>query len=56
VYAAWLCYNEYFGCPSDEIEVKIVFKEPEPYRYSKVIPISFNVLHSWSDKEERLYK
>jgi len=56
MYMAWLCYNESFGDSIDDAETKIVFEEPEEWKYTKVIPIQFNVLHQWSNKDKELYK
>jgi len=48
MYMAWLCYDQGFGESLDEVETKIVFKEPDKWKYTKVIPIQFNVLHRWT--------
>jgi hypothetical protein len=57
VYKAWLCYPATFDDDDlDDVKPEIAFEEPGRYRYTKVIPIQFSVLHNWSDKEERLYK
>jgi hypothetical protein len=37
---AWICYRDWDDDDSD-IEHVIVFKEPERYMYSKIIPIVY---------------
>ena len=54
MYMAWLCYTHAYD--EDCAETKIEFQEPERWRYSKIIPIQFSVLHPWSDKDKGLYK
>lgn len=57
MYMAWLCYpHAYDEDYEDSVEPKIVFKEPESWKYAKIIPIQFSVLHQWSDKDKALYK
>lgn len=52
MYMAWLCYPHAYD--EDCVEPKIVFKEPESWKYAKIIPIQFSVLHQWSDKDKAL--
>ena len=56
MYMAWLCYHAYDPEYEIEVEPKIVFEEPNSWKYEKVIPIQFSVLHQWSDKDKGLYK
>jgi len=50
-YTAFLCYLD-----DDDDVPEIKFTCPDSYLYRKIIPISFSVLHSWSDKDVELYK
>lgn len=55
MYMAYLCFSQ--GDDDEECpEATVVFKEPNHYLYEKVIPISFTILHKWTDKDQRLYK
>ena len=56
MYMAWLCYPYSYEDDEDEVEATIEFEEPERWKYGKVIPIQFSVLHQWSDKDKELYK
>lgn len=60
MYMAWLCYPHTYTYDEDdeeyEVETKIEFEEPEDWKYEKIIPIQFSVLHQWSDKDKALYK
>lgn len=53
-YLAYLCYrNEY-----DELleqTVTLEFERPNDWKYTKVIPIHFSPIHSWTDKDKELY-
>ena len=57
-YIAYLCYP--YNVEEDDLwgeeEPKIKFEEPEEYRYEKVIPIQFSVIHEWTHKDKELYK
>jgi hypothetical protein len=53
-YSAWLCYPHTYDLDDNEPEIK--FSEPDIYKYSKIIPIQFSVLHQWTDKDKGLYK
>ena len=55
-YIAWLCYPDLQMGDDLDQEPEIKFEEPESWRYSKIIPIQFSVLHQWSDKDKRIYK
>lgn len=56
-YMAYLCYpHPYDDDDEDDNEPVIKFEEPEEWRYEKVIPIQFSVLHYWTDKDKGLYK
>ena len=35
---AWLCY---WDDNDSYLDAKVVFKEPEPYEYYKIVPITF---------------
>lgn len=37
---AWLCYTKCFY-DGDEPEIIVVFKEPESWKYDKIIPIVY---------------
>jgi hypothetical protein len=52
MYRAWICYesNSWFV---DDDKPEIKFSEPDIYKYSKIIPISFSVLHDCTDDELR---
>jgi hypothetical protein len=54
MYMAWLCYPHTYDLESDKPEIK--FEQPESWKYSKIIPIQFSVLHTWTDKDKGLYK
>lgn len=59
MYQAWICFPRTFEGDDDddyEPEPYIKFSEPEAWMFDKVIPISFNILHSWTDKDKGLYK
>lgn len=54
---AYLCFPHSYEGDDDDDQVAIIwFQEPSRYLYSKVIPISFTVLHEWTSKDEALYK
>jgi hypothetical protein len=55
MYLAYLCYQRTWD-DDEPAEVIIQFVEPERYRYSKVVPIQFSVLHDWTDADKELYK
>lgn len=44
---AWICYR---GWDDDDIDYVIVFKEPERYMYSKIIPIVYAELKGQDDE------
>lgn len=56
-YLAWICYRQSYDDDNELIDedVNLVFSEPDRYRYSKVIPITFNPLHSWSEKDAKIH-
>ena len=55
-YMAYLCYpKQPCGDDLEDNEPVIKFEEPEGWRYEKIIPIQFNVLHRWTDKDKGLY-
>jgi len=56
MYMAWLCYPSLQMGDDLDQEPEIKFEEPESWRYDKIIPIQFSVLHQWSDKDKGLYK
>jgi hypothetical protein len=53
MYMAWLCYPHTYDLDDNEPEIK--FSEPESWMYDKILPIQFNILHRWSDKDKKLY-
>jgi hypothetical protein len=57
MYIAWLCFPNTFEDDEDEDHSPVVeFSEPASWKYGKVIPVSFTILHSWTDKDKELYK
>jgi hypothetical protein len=57
MYTAWLCYPWSDEDDEDEDRSPVVeLKEPAEWKYGKVIPISFTILHSWTDKDKELYR
>ena len=52
-YLAYLCYRNSYD---ESAEATIQFVEPEHWKYAKVVPIQFSVLHSWTDADKELYK
>lgn len=54
MYMAWLCFSHTHN-DQGKIEGKIEFEEPNSWKYNKVIPIQFSVLHSWTDKDKDIY-
>lgn len=56
-YIAYLCYprQPWDEDEDDEIELVVRFEEPEAWKYDKIIPIQFDVLHRWTDKDKELY-
>ena len=56
-YLAYICYNHTYDDDNELIDEnpEIRFEEPDRYRYSKVIPITFNPLHSWSEKDAKIH-
>lgn len=56
MYLAYLCYrHSYDGDERIDEDVVVEFSEPDSYHYSKVIPIQFTPIHSWTDKDKALY-
>ena len=55
---AYLCYPHTYEEDEDTKPV-IKFEEPEKWKYEKVLPIQFDILHRWDDhkrpKDKRLY-
>lgn len=54
-YMAYLCYHHSYD-DDEELEPVIKFEEPADWKYEKIIPIQFSVLHHWTDKDKGLYK
>lgn len=58
---SYLCYPRPYATddPYADEELVIKFEEPEEWRYEKVLPIQFDILHRWDDhkrpKDKRLY-
>ena len=56
-YMAYLCYPQLLmGDDLEDNEPVIKFEQPEEWRYEKIIPIQFSVLHHWTDKDKGLYR
>jgi hypothetical protein len=56
-YLAYICYNHTYDDDNELIDEnpEIRFEEPSRYRYSTVVPITFEPLHSWSKKDVTLF-
>lgn len=54
-YMAYLCYPHDYN-EEDDNDPVIKFEQPEQWRYGKILPIQFSVLHRWTDQDEELYK
>ena len=54
---AYLCYPYSYGDEDDNepVELVIRFEQPEKWKYEKVLPIQFSVLHGWTNKDKGLY-
>lgn len=56
-YIAYLCYSRPYDDEDEEDrEPEIKFEEPSSWKYEKVVPIQFSILHSWNNKDKELYK
>lgn len=56
-YMAYLCYpTQPWDEDDKDNEPVIKFEEPDRWKYEKIIPIQFSVLHSWTNKDKELYK
>ena len=58
-YLAYLCYPHNYSdeCGDDEYQEPVIkFDKPEEWKYKKVLPIQFSILHYWTDKDKELYK
>lgn len=56
-YMAYLCYSYSYDDEDDEPNEPVIkFERPEDWKYEKVIPIQFSVLHHWTDKDKGLYR
>ena len=52
-YMAYLCYPQpLMGDDLENNEPEIKFEKPEEWRYEKIIPIQFSVLHGWTEKDK----
>lgn len=57
MYMAYLCFpTPYEGDDEEDLEPILRFQEPSHSFYERVLPISFTILHEWTDKDKRLYK
>ena len=54
-YIAYLCYPRLGMGDSLDSDPEIKFETPETWKYEKVIPIQFSVLHGWTNKDKGLY-
>ena len=55
-YFAYLCYPLRYSYEDDTVrEPEIKFEEPAKWKYQKVLPIQFSVLHKWTNKDKELY-
>jgi hypothetical protein len=55
-YMAYLCYPRLqMGDSIEDNEPEIKFEQPAAWKYEKILPIQFSVLHQWTDKDTRLY-
>lgn len=51
-YLAYLCFCDF---EDDDSLCVTEFSEPPRWKYTKVIPIQFSPIHSWTDKDKELY-
>jgi hypothetical protein len=55
-YFAYLCYPHLqLGDDLDQ-EPEIKFESPEEWKYQKILPIQFSILHGWTSKDKGLYE
>jgi hypothetical protein len=56
-YMAYLCYPRLQMEDSiEDNEPEIKFEQPAEWKYEKVLPIQFSILHGWTYKDKELYK
>jgi hypothetical protein len=55
MYLAYLCYHHHYD-GEEELDPIIKFEQPTSYLYAQVIPIQFNVIHTWTEHDRKLYK
>jgi hypothetical protein len=55
MYIGYLCYPHPFDDDEEDREAVLKFTEPDTWKYEKVIPIQFSVLHSWTINDKKLY-
>lgn len=60
-YFAYLCYPCAYSYEDDtdddtgNMEPVIKFEKTEEWKYEKILPIQFSILHGWTDKDKGLY-
>jgi hypothetical protein len=54
-YMAFICYPRLQMGDSLDSEPEIKFEQPEGWKYEKVLPIQFSILHGWTDRDKGLY-
>jgi hypothetical protein len=55
-YFAYLCYPRGYLDDENDSEPIIKFEQPAEWKYEKVLPIQFSILHIWTDKDKGLYE
>ena len=55
-YYAYLCYPRLEFDDDLDQEPEIKFEEPAVWKYEKILPIQFSILHGWSNKDKGLYE
>lgn len=55
-YFAYLCYPRLQMGDDLDQEPEIKFEKPEEWKYERILPIQFSILHAWNDKDKGLYK
>lgn len=59
MYLAYICYPYQYHDDADDLddlEPDIKFEEPNYHTYSRVVPIAFHPLMSWSEKDAKLFE
>ena len=56
-YYAYLCYPRLVEFDDDlDQEPEIKFEKPPAWKYEKILPIQFSILHGWTNKDKELYE